>query len=1003
MGKIMLPSCLFFFFLHFATTLATHLSNKTDFQALLAFKKAVSDIRDSPHGALGSWNGSVHFCDWQGISCCKRRRNRVVSIDLSSGGLVGSLSPYLGNLSLLRRIDVQSNYFSGEIPEEIGRLRWLEQVEFSQNNFSGGIPRNLSQCKNLCFLNLASNSLTGPIIPELGSLPKFRSLCLSMNNLSGTIPPSLGNLTNLAQLSLSRCGLQGGIPESLAQLRSLASMDLSCNDLTGGVPRGLYNVSSSITIFSMGFNRLQGKIPSDVGFTLPKLTAFHLQSNDFDGSLPPSLSNASFLQSIYLFSNKFTGEMLKDFSRLSDLQELLIHSNGLEGDVSFLSSLTNCTNLQTIAVNSNNLSGSLPESIGNLSTQLNSLYIGENRIHGNIPSGIQNLVGLTRVTFEGNFLEGPIPRGIGKLCKVQEIELQSNQLAYEIPYSLGNLTLLNHVDLSYNNLRGMIPQSLSNCSKLVYLALSFNNLSGEIPREIFSLSSISTCFNLAHNGFTGSIPQEIGSLSNLLELDLSHNRLSGVIPNTLRCCLVLESLQLQNNSLEGSIPVALDALKALEDLDLSQNKLSGIIPSFLGNELNLKNLNLSFNKLKGEVPKQGVFLNESAISLKGNEYLCGGLAFLKLPPCSSSSNLIKILIPVLVVGAICLTLSCICVFVYRRRILRKIHSSTSPFEDRFLRLSYGDLLKATDGFSETNLLGSGQFGSVYRGILDDKHLSIAVKVLNLEIKGASKSFMTECNALRGIRHRNLLKLLSVCESIDFQGIDFMALVYELMDKGSLEKWLHDDYAQEEGHPQRESNRYLSITQKLSIAIDIASAVEYLHHGTDSIIIHGDLKPSNILLDENMTAHVGDFGLAKVVSSIFPAYNGNSSSVAIKGTIGYIPPEYGITDNRTTQGDVYSFGIFVLEMFTNIRPTDDVALNGHSSLHHLVRHALQNQDMNIVDHIIPREDRYNSKLRNCVNCILEVGVACSMESPKDRMTMTDVVRDLNKIQKAYLGG
>ncbi|XP_073281955.1 uncharacterized protein [Primulina huaijiensis] len=992
-------------FLYFAAAPATCLSNETDLSALLAFKNA---IIDDPLGALKSWNRTVHFCDWKGIMCSKSHRDRVVSVNLMSCGLVGSLPPHLGNLSFLRAITVQNNSFYGEIPEEFGRLRRLEFLEFSNNSFSGGIPRNLSRCPNLSNINLVDNHLTGIIIPELGSMFKLEVLGLAKNNLSGTIPPFIGNLTNLSTLTLAHCGLQGEIPDSLVHLRSLWYLNLANNDLTGGIPSGLYNISS-ISNFIMGFNRLQGKIPWDIGFTLPNLTIFHLGANDFDGPIPLSLYNASFLEIIFLFSNRFTGENLKYFNRLPSLQLLLIQYNSLQGDISFISSLTNCSNLEKVYAGGNLFNGSLPNSIANLSTKLSILSMEENQIHGTIPSGIQNLIGLTYLSFESNFLQGPIPVGIGKLSKVQEIYLQSNQLANEIPSSLGNLRLLNHVDLSYNKLEGTIPQTLTNCTNLLYLDLSFNKLHGEIPRDIFSLSSISISLNLANNAFTGSIPQEVGSLHNLVDLDLSHNRLSGVIPSTLSSCVELGRLHLENNSLQGQIPAVLNALKGLDDLDLSQNNLSGPIPSFLGNELKLKNLNLSFNGLQGEVPTRGVFQNESAISLEGNEHLCGGLAFLNLPPCSSTtnskkkyfSNLLKILIPVLGVGAICLTLSCVYVFVYRRQILRKIQSLTPSFEDMFLRLSYADLLKATDGFSETNLLGLGRFGSVYKGIVDDKKMSIAVKVLNLDIRGASKSFMSECNAITAVRHRNLLKILSACESIDFQGNNFMALIYEFMANGSLDKWLHNDPVVE---IESESNRSLSITQKLNIVFDVASAVEYLHHGTNSIVIHGDLKPSNILLDENMTAHVGDFGLAKVVSNIHPAYEGSSSSVAIKGTIGYIPPEYGMTNSMTMQGDVYSFGILVLEMFTNIRPTDDAALNGHSSLHHLVNHGLVRQEMDIIDQIIPLEHtdhNMQTKIKNCLNSVLEIGVACSMEFPKDRITMTDVVIELDKIRKIYL--
>ncbi|XP_075480238.1 LOW QUALITY PROTEIN: receptor kinase-like protein Xa21 [Primulina tabacum] len=991
-------------FLYFAITPATCLSNQTDFSGLLAFKKSVDD---DPLGALMSWNETVHFCDWKGIMCSKRHRGRVVSINLVSRGLVGSLSPHLGNLSFLREFILQNNSFYGEIPEEFGRLGRLQVLEFSNNSFTGNIPRNLSQCSNLYYLNLVDNRLTGIIVPELGSMFNLEALGLAKNNLSGTIPPFIGNLTNLVELSLATCVLQGEIPESLVLLRSLWLINLSENKLTGGVPSDLYNISS-VSYFMMSDNRLQGNIPWDIGFTLPNLRFFRLDVNNFDGPIPSSLSNASFLESIYLSSNKFTGQIPKDFHRFSALQELFVNDNRLEGDISFISSLINCTKLLMIIATNNLLTGSLPDSIANLSIQLSALYIGDNQIHGNIPSGIQNLIGLTNIDFENNFLEGPIPWGIGKLIKVRQIFMGGNELTNEVPASLANLTLLNDVDLSYNNLGGTMPQSLSNCTNLLYLDLSYNDLIGPISRDVFSLTSILVYYNLSHNAFMGSIPQ-VGSLCNLVELDLSHNRLSGTIPNTLSSCIELRRLHLGNNSLEGKIPDALNALKGLEDMDLSQNNLSGPIPSFLGNELYLKNLNLSFNRLQGQVPTQGVFQNESAISVEGNENLCGGLAVLKLPPCSyaanskreHSSNLLKILIPVLGAGAICLTLSCIYRFVYRRRILRKTQSLTPSFEDMFLRLSYADLLKATDGFSETNLLGLGRFGSVYKGIVDDKQMSIAVKVLNLDIRGASKSFMSECNAITAVRHRNLLKILSACESIDFQGNNFMALIYEFMANGSLDKWLHNDPVIE---IESENNRKLSTAQKLNIVFEVASAIEYLHHGTNSIVIHGDLKPSNILLDENMTAHVGDFGLAKVVSNIYPAYEGSSSSVAIKGTFGYIPPEYGMTNSMTMQGDVYSFGILVLEMFTNIRPTDDAALNGHSSLHHLVNHGLVSQEMDIIDQIIPLEHtdhNMQTKIKNCLNSVLEIGVACSTEFPKDRITMTDVVIELDKIRKIYL--
>ncbi|XP_058099636.1 probable LRR receptor-like serine/threonine-protein kinase At3g47570 [Magnolia sinica] len=174
-------------------------------------------------------------------------------------------------------------------------------------------------------------------------------------------------------------------------------------------------------------------------------------------------------------------------------------------------------------------------------------------------------------------------------------------------------------------------------------------------------------------------------------------------------------------------------------------------------------------------------------------------------------------------------------------------------------VSYAELLKATDGFSSTNLIGAGSYGSAFKGILDRIEKVVAVKVLNLQQRGASKSFMTECEALKNIRHRNLVKIITSCSSIDFKGNDFKALVFEFMPNGNLEEWL---YPIADGQHQL---RNLSFIQRLNIAIDVASALDYLHHHCQTPIAHCDLKPNNVLLDEDMSAHVSDFGLSTFLS------------------------------------------------------------------------------------------------------------------------------------------
>ncbi|XP_057799826.1 probable LRR receptor-like serine/threonine-protein kinase At3g47570 [Salvia miltiorrhiza] len=182
------------------------------------------------------------------------------------------------------------------------------------------------------------------------------------------------------------------------------------------------------------------------------------------------------------------------------------------------------------------------------------------------------------------------------------------------------------------------------------------------------------------------------------------------------------------------------------------------------------------------------------------------------------------------------------------------------------RISYYELLQATERFDESNLLGTGSSCSVYKGILNNGK-DIVVKVFNMQLEGISRIFDVECEILRSIRHRNLTSVISSCSNEEFK-----ALVLEYMPKGNLEKWLY-------------SHSYcLNMMERLNIMIDVASALEYLHHGYSMPIVHSDLKPSNVLLDEDMVAHVSDFGIAKLLC------DGDSFVLTnTLATFGYIAP------------------------------------------------------------------------------------------------------------------
>ncbi|XP_043694412.1 probable LRR receptor-like serine/threonine-protein kinase At3g47570 [Telopea speciosissima] len=992
-------------------------NNDTDRFALLELKNQIDD----PYGALSSWNDSIHFCNWIGITCGSRHRQRVIGLDLQGKGLGGNISPSIGNLSFLHSLDIANNTFHGKIPHEIGNLIRLQFIVFPNNTLGGELPTSLANCTRLKLIDFSRNNLMGKIPSELfTSLSKLEEIYIFYNGLTGEIPSSFGNISSIRVISLSANGLQGSIPESFGQLTNLYFLSLGLNNLSGMSSPSLFNLSSLESIF-LPQNQLHGSLPRDISLTLPNLQELSLATNLFSGSIPSSIPNISTLRVLDLGTNNFVGPIPKNLGNLHNLQWFSISENqcgpGEADDLDFVNSLVNCTNLKRLQLRKNGFKGPLPNFKANLSTQLSILLMGENEISGTIPVGFENLINLTSLGLESNFLEGKIPSIVGKLPKLQKLFLGENRLAGQIPSSIGNLTLLYELHLEENNLNGSIPSSIGNCRELQYVTLFNNNLQGPIPKQLFLSSSFSISLDLSYNSLSGSLPIEIGNLKSLSTIDISKNRLSGEIPYSLGDCNSLEYLYMGGNFFEGTIPQILTLLKGLQDLDLSLNNLSGKIPKDL-EKLSLQSLNLSFNNLEGEVPTKGIFGNASAIFVNGNYKLCGGIVELHLPACTDHGstkrekpNALRIVLAIIGVVLGFILISSFLILYWRRRSKSK-PPSTPLIGERFLKLSYKDLFQATAGFSSANFIGSGSFGSVYKGSIDQDETIIAVKVLNLQIPRVDKSFMAECKALRNIRHRNLVKILTSCSSIDSKGKDFKALVYEFMPNGSLDDWLHLPV---EAHNH---SRNLNFLQRLNIAIDVASALDYLHYNCHAPIVHCNLKSSNVLLDIDMIAHVSDFGLARLL--LEPNDNSSetqTSTIGVKGSIGYAAPEYGMGGRATIQGDVFSYGILLLEMFTGKRPIDQM-FTDDLNLHNFAKAALPVHVMQILDPtFLPREEQSDEieevatnriegpshrtdQLQDCLTSIIEIAVQCSMESPRERMGMNDVVRRLHLIKGKF---
>ncbi|KAG8371336.1 hypothetical protein BUALT_Bualt13G0077100 [Buddleja alternifolia] len=906
-------------------------------------------------------------------------------IYLSDNHLSGQIPLNLSECSQLQIISFSNNSFTGHIPGEMRKVTSLQILYLGGNNLNGVIPHQIGNLHNLVELGLSENKITGSVPLSIFNISSLQILQLWDNKLTGSLPREIGNLTILRHLILNDNHLTGLLPREIGKLCQLQNLSLAYNSFTGSLPSDFFNIST-LQSLSIVANNLSGSLPTNLGYMQPVLEELFLYENYLSGSIPESISNCSKLRILALDSNNFTGFIPHFFGNLRLLERLLLDNTNLKtespySELSFITSLTNCRVLYMLAVSNIPLDGIIPASIGNLSTSFQYFYASNCKIKRKIPEEIGNLSNLMVLDLADNELTGKIPFTVKHLQKLQGLYLENNKLEGSIPDGLCDLHNLVDLYLSQNRFSGFIPECLGNVTSLRHLLLNSNMLSSSIPSSLWRIKDL-LLLNLSSNSLSGFLHPELGNLVAAISIDLSMNNLSKDIPSTIGNLQVMADLFLAHNSLEGSIPASIGSMINLVTLDLSYNNLSGLIPKSMERLQHLNYFNVSFNVLRGEIPSAGPFKNFTVESFKGNEALCGSPRF-HVSSCNTVSNhrskkkrlggALLVLIAVVSLTVMIISLAFILTRYRRKDRLASENGALEPNIPE--RVSYYELLRATEQFSESNLLGVGGFSSVYKGIMSDGRV-LAVKVFNLQLQSVFKSFDVECEVLRNLRHRNLTKVIGSCSNEDFK-----ALILEYMPKGSLEKWLYShDYC-------------LDLMQRLNIMIDIAYALEYLHHGYSSLIVHCDLKPSNVLLDEDMIAHVSDFGIAKLLGE------GESiSHTETLATLGYMAPEYGLEGLVSTRCDVYSYGIMLIETFTRKRPSDDM-FGQDFSLRIWVERSLPHQviDANLMH---PEEEHFNKSLQ-CISSILELALKCSTECPSERINMKEALVKLQKIKRQFL--
>ncbi|XP_028077409.1 probable LRR receptor-like serine/threonine-protein kinase At1g06840 isoform X3 [Camellia sinensis] len=805
-------------------------------------------------------------------------------------------------------------------------------------------------------------NLSGSLSPELHRLSYMKRLNVMWNKISGNIPKEIGNITSLILLLLSGNQLTGSLPEEIGYLPNLDRIQIDENQISGPIPKSFANLNKTMH-FHMNNNSISGQIPPELS-SLPELVHLLLDNNDLSGYLPPELANMPKLQIVQLDNNHFDG--------------------------------------------------------------------------ATIPATYGNMPHLTKLSLRNCSLQGPIP-DMSRMLNLSYIDLSSNQLSGSIPQVKLSESITT-IDLSNNNLNGTFPGIFSGLPQLQRLALANNSLSGSIPSNIWEnrtsngtkrlivdlqnnmLSNISGSDNLPPNVTVRLQGNPICLNTNLVQFCGSQNENDSNIQSSTNsnvACFV-QSCPPPYEFAPSSLVPCLCAVPLIVDYRLKSPGFSDFRPytnlfeEYLTSRLELKayQLDIATTPMWETGHRLGMYLKIFPVYVNNTHHLFNSsevlrirglftrweirdlkifgpyevLNFILLDPykhadlSSSKSGISKVALIGIALGTIAgaVTLSAIVSLLILRLNTRKRHTSSrrhllskiSFNIDGVKGFTYREMALATNNFHASTQVGQGGYGNVYKGILADGTV-VAIKRAQEGSLQGEKEFLTEIKLLSRLHHRNLVSLIGYCDEEGEQ-----MLVYEFMPNGTLRDQLSGKL-----------KAPMSFAMRLKIALAAAKGILYLHMEANPPIFHRDIKASNILLDSKFTAKVADFGLSRLapipdIEGTIPAH----VSTVVKGTPGYLDPEYFLTHQLTDKSDVYSLGVVFLELLTGMHPIS------HGK--NIVREVNIACRSGIIFSVI--DERMGSYPSECVEKFVSLALKCSREETSARPSMAEVVRELESI-------
>ncbi|XP_068328613.1 receptor-like protein 7 [Pyrus communis] len=593
------------------------------------------------------------------------RSSPLMLLKVSYTSFFGNVPSSIGNLHSLQNLDVaQCNFSEGLVPSSLGNLRQLTYLDISANKFGGLIPDSLANLTQLATFRISTSRLTGPIPPWLGNFSKLEYLDFAFNELNGSIPASFSNLTNLHILYLHSNSLSGVVEFHMFQnLQFLYQLQLNRNKIDFVTESRIVNSTvPQFTILGLSFcnirefpsflqyqkrlerldlsrNKIRGQVPKWMWNTSIETLLFLDISQNFISDQPPL-----FLPWVKLLCIRFSSNMFHGSLPIPPptMREYAAADNNFTGEISPL--LCNTKNLQYLDLSKNNLSGMLPQCLGNFSDQLILLLLGNNFFHGIIPQTYNKGSNLRMIDVSHNKLQGQLPRSLVNCIMLEYLVLSNNRFNDTFPIWLGTLLELKLLAMRHNGFYGGIGKSRKNVDfpKLRILDLAYNDFTGAVPSVFPDITVNKSTYMYTDviydvNGFwiVNNVDYQLTIATKGLELyypkireefasfDISCNKFEGKIPEFIGNLKELRSLNLSHNILTGSIPSSLGNLMKLESLDLSKNKLSGRIPQQLAQLNFLSSFNVSHNNLTGPIPQGTQLTSLNVTSYEGNPGLCG--------------------------------------------------------------------------------------------------------------------------------------------------------------------------------------------------------------------------------------------------------------------------------------------------------------------------------------------------------------------------------------------